>query len=257
MYVILYSGRRKVLSERERKSMQNNADNPIYLQIAKRVAIAMLETEYKVHKEYDGLFVTHPYINSTVLIDEDGLYDIRKYPERYNRFKTQLEQHINKCTSIERILYIMQKTYRIQYLYLLVQYNVPVELCGNLLGSIWVALENNDLQPPDIRKVMHQMLNASDYTRYTTVDDQNIFKNLPERIKIYRGAQLGEPKRGFSWSVDRNVAVWFAKRFNATNPVVHTATISKKYVYFYTNAANEQEVVVDYTHINRVDTEYL
>jgi hypothetical protein len=57
----------------------------------------MLETDYKVHSEYDGLFVSHPYINSTVQWDDAGFYDIRKYPERYARYREQLKQRILGC----------------------------------------------------------------------------------------------------------------------------------------------------------------
>ena len=67
--------------------------------------------------------------------------------------------------------------------------------------------------------------------------------DLPDgEFRIYRG---GTPD-GFSWSLDKGIAKWFATRFKRTGIAdkVYTMLITKAEVLWYTDARNEQEVVL-------------
>jgi hypothetical protein len=61
---------------------------------------------------------------------------------------------------------------------------------------------------------------------------------------IYRGI-AGEHRRasGFSWTSSLEVACWFAARFNLEAPQVRLRPISRRGIYFYTNARHEFEYV--------------
>jgi hypothetical protein len=67
--------------------------------------------------------------------------------------------------------------------------------------------------------------------------------DLPDgEFHIYRG---GTPD-GFSWSLTKNVAKWFATRFKIIGIAdkVYTMLVTKAEVLWYTDARNEQEVVL-------------
>jgi hypothetical protein len=67
--------------------------------------------------------------------------------------------------------------------------------------------------------------------------------DLPDgEFRIYRG---GTPN-GFSWSLDKGTAKWFATRFKIIGIAdkVYTMLVTKAEVLWYTDARNEQEVVL-------------
>ena len=65
---------------------------------------------------------------------------------------------------------------------------------------------------------------------------------------VYRGVSgRGRARRvrGYSWTIDRDKAQWFANRFASLgNPAVFSTTIEQNNVLFYTNGRKEQEFVV-------------
>jgi hypothetical protein len=76
-------------------------------------------------------------------------------------------------------------------------------------------------------------------------NDYQVYTALPDEIIIYRGLQNKKAKkRGLSWTLDKNKAVWFAHRFNQKNQVLR-AKIRKEHIFMYTNCRGESEVVVN------------
>lgn len=73
------------------------------------------------------------------------------------------------------------------------------------------------------------------------------FDALPKTVTIYRGLSdmLGRRKvvRGFSWTIDRTIAEFFATRYGTGK--LYRATIDKEGIYFLTMGRDESEVVVE------------
>lgn len=71
--------------------------------------------------------------------------------------------------------------------------------------------------------------------------------NLPERVRVWRGSAAVTQRQasmGISWTLNRDVACWFALRFDAPKPIVLTAEISRAQISRFCNERNEREVVV-------------
>jgi hypothetical protein len=71
--------------------------------------------------------------------------------------------------------------------------------------------------------------------------------HLPETVRAWRGTSCLSPSecsRGLSWTLDRDVACWFAKRYSMPNPLVMCADVPKNSILFYSNERQEQEVVI-------------
>lgn len=73
------------------------------------------------------------------------------------------------------------------------------------------------------------------------------YESLPEQIKIYRGEQFGGNRKGLSWTMDRNIAEWFAKRFQK-NGYVKSGIAYKDDILAYFNCRNEKEIVISKVH---------
>ena len=84
-------------------------------------------------------------------------------------------------------------------------------------------------------------------------EERELFNALPSEIAIYRGVSAEDEDDlwgavcGYSWTIDRRTAEWFAKRFayGAKRPFVLKATIPKADVYAYLIGRKESEIVVD------------
>lgn len=73
--------------------------------------------------------------------------------------------------------------------------------------------------------------------------------DLPEIVRAWRGTSgmtKAQASKGPSWTLDRNVACWFATRFAASygSPLVLTADIRRSSILHYGNERDEHEIVV-------------
>jgi 3-methyladenine DNA glycosylase Tag len=78
-------------------------------------------------------------------------------------------------------------------------------------------------------------------------NDRKAFKRLPDEITIYRGILEGHTVNGLSWSLDRDKASWFAKRFTHYNlpHVLLTARAKKSDAHALLLGRKEDEIVID------------
>lgn len=81
--------------------------------------------------------------------------------------------------------------------------------------------------------------------------DAEEFAELPDEITVYRGDC---PDGGWSWSTDRAIAEFFAKRWNEGWPLL-TGTVEKKYVFGYLTNRGESEIMVNPKHVTVLTTE--
>ncbi len=89
------------------------------------------------------------------------------------------------------------------------------------------------------------LMNKKEFEFYNSLPD--------ESIKVYRGIavnNLDDVKEdfGFSWTLDKNIAKWFAERYLNENdkliPVVFEREISKDEIIWVLLERNEKEVVI-------------
>ena len=78
------------------------------------------------------------------------------------------------------------------------------------------------------------------------------YKNLPSRVKIYRGicTQDGDTfhnNLGVSWTTNINIAKMFALRFTELGGTAYIleSEINKSDIIYFTNKRNESEVIVE------------
>ena len=101
------------------------------------------------------------------------------------------------------------------------------EVC-QIIEDVWVNVEYNSSNI-DIWKKIHAAFPLRGYNTET----------LPNSMMVYRAGEAS----GMSWSLNLEVANWFAQRFDE-NREIHKKMIFKSDILFYTNKRSEEEVVI-------------
>jgi hypothetical protein len=77
-------------------------------------------------------------------------------------------------------------------------------------------------------------------------DERKVFDSLPNRIKVWRGINPDVDENGsdgLSWTLDRDKAKWFAKRFSQSHGKILTKVIEKPKAVAYFASRQESEIV--------------
>jgi len=77
--------------------------------------------------------------------------------------------------------------------------------------------------------------------------DRRTFGALPETVMVYRGCNSMSAAYGYSWTLDRSVAEFFAHRVSLASgePLVAIAAVPRWFILAYFNEREEQEIVVN------------
>lgn len=115
----------------------------------------------------------------------------------------------------------------------------PIPAYQELLSNAWDHDHRYLDAAAGSRKALEEMF------KYAAYETQN---NLPPLVTVWRGTgggSLDRAARGISWTIDRDVACWFAIRHcgDGDEPLVLKANVSRESIYFYTNERGEEEVV--------------
>ena len=213
----------------------------------KDIAKVLLYTDIH-YLEYG--FVSHPFANHTIqMIRENNkteLLDLTKIDD-VERWRKYLAEKIDTISSVQQFLMIVHKPYLPVFLKYTKDYLSNKDY-ANMLYEVWITVEypNHDINVSTtefmsmFRKVNKKFL--------MNQEEKAVFDALPETITVYRGIQKNATINALSWTLDKNIAKWFANRFDNNGEVVE-ATINKKYVFAYLNGRGEKEIVLDYKRL--------
>ena len=73
--------------------------------------------------------------------------------------------------------------------------------------------------------------------------DRKVYDELPDMVTIYRGVDVGGNPDGLSWTLDKERAEWFARRFHGYGTLL-TYTIQKVAIMAVLLGRGESEVIV-------------
>lgn len=117
---------------------------------------------------------------------------------------------------------------------------VPRDAFREFFGGVWQHDHRHVIDAAGTRRRLQAMFRYADFP---LPDD---FGN---EVQVWRGTSalsFRKASAGFSWTLDRDVACWFAMRFADRNgsPLVLSATVPRSDIALYTNERSEQEVVL-------------
>ena len=150
----------------------------------------------------------------------------------------------------DRYIFLRERPYRPMILQEVAQFVEGAEY-WKLVHQVWVDSENCW----EYHDEWHDMLTADATGREFMSDEdvRSVFTLPPERggllpeTKIYRGFSWDEALDGYSWTLDRARAKWFADRSawrKGDVPKVATATVKREHVIAYITSRGEQELVL-------------
>lgn len=99
-----------------------------------------------------------------------------------------------------------------------------------------------------------ELLNADRPARnlMMTSAEREVLAGLPEQIKVFRG-DVRKVATDYSWTIERDVAVWFAKRTarleKRSRSLVLEGLVAKQHVIAYKASRNESELIVAPHHV--------
>lgn len=190
-------------------------------------------------------FISHPLIQEVPFIDPERCALINL---RFEQKKKQLA--IAKATgSWHTYVYLHERPYR---------FNAMMELFdlglvegdkakAELIGSVWIDSENIWQHQRQWKKLWSSLKQPQ-----LAMDDDDLtpFKALPDMLEVWRGVRFkSNNPNGLSWTLDRDKAIWFAKRFTGGTPTLFSGMVKKEKVFAYFTGRSEQEIVVDPANI--------
>lgn len=184
------------------------------------------------------------YISS---LEYDGAY----YQE--DEKQTRLER-INKADTFSQCLCAINKGNRFDYLNWLHKGNLITDQeCADAVYSIWTMQERFYRCGMSKEKLI-RMMKMAEKSPLLQSDIDDLSDN--NTVTIYRGVKVNN-YRGLSWTIDKSVAEWFARRFrhNGDKCYVFVGSINKKDILALFSSRNEKEVVCDYRKIKNVQCE--
>lgn len=190
----------------------------------------------------------HPFTNSFVAPYQDkekGMYFLNLLvPEDYEKWKIKWFNIFDNCTSVDDIFRFCDKNWRLTLLKLCKEY-LSKESFATWLAESWILSECANTDKNVSLKTAIEWFKEADKNYLMDSTELDYFENLPDMVTIYRGVCIGHNPNGLSYTDNKDKAVWFAERFNTTEPKLLKAVVPKEYCLCYLNRRDEQEIVLD------------
>ena len=112
-----------------------------------------------------------------------------------------------------------------------------------LVGYVWQDSENIRQNLGKWKRLWGRPIDARQACM--SAEDERVFNSLPERIEVWRGTSHKRYIDGLSWTLDRETAIWFARRFCSKPriPLVAKGIVKNGDVLAYFGERNEREIV--------------
>lgn len=219
------------------------------LQRVKTLAKALLFMEPET-TEYSPVVIHHPFASSGIVAvkDADGglkIGNILESQEDIRQWRKLVAEIIDESKEVCEITRHITKPYILGF----VKYAAPMlsgEDYAKVLADAWIRSENPNNDPNLSRGKLLSMFKAADPTVLMDADERARLDELDETVTVYRGVRSSRPGgvKALSWTLDQNIAQWFADRYGRQG-TVYVAKIDKKHIHALFQGRNESEVIVD------------
>lgn len=196
-----------------------------------------------------SFIANHPFTNTwQVCLPKEGvrggeMVDLHD-EENVERWRNFLQEQIENANLVE-VFMMLNRPYILNFLKFVESYLTDEDL-GVVLGSFWTLIEQISLDDSVTGKDLTKWFKRATKDKLMDGDELKKFYSFPEMITVYRGvtSHNKKKKKAFSWTTDKNIAVWFANRFNTGTGEVWTMNVPKERI-LCTFGGKEQEVIVN------------
>ena len=203
----------------------------------KEVAKMLLYTSIVPDEDF-GFLIHHPFFRNRVIFIDNEMVDVIENQDRCKEYMLDL---IDEANNIEKLLIYMDKAYHMLFFKYMNEFLDEKEF-AEYLSHIWVMSENPNQDINVSLKEIKKWFKKANKEYLMTKDDYEYYKNLPDKIKIYRGVAKGRNPKGISYTDEKETAEWFMNRFGKDGYLIEKE-VDKKDIAAYFNTRGEKEIV--------------
>ena len=221
----------------------------------KEVARALLQTDIHM-TEFSPMVVQHPFTNSgMVAVKTDGEIHIANITENESDLRGWRENMtglIDKADNPHDIYMMVNKSYGLTFLHYAEPY-LSAEDFSNILSDAWIRSENPNMDRNLNKAALLKMFRKADADSLMSPEEQEQLAALEDIVTVYRGLTSYNKSniRALSWTLNYDVADWFANRFREDG-TVYEAQIKKAHIFALFNGRSESEVIVDPAYLTNI-----
>lgn len=200
-------------------------------------------------------FLIHPFLNSRYMIfhsHDEHLTDILASPENLQKARDFFSKRIDEADDVWRILIYMHTPYR-PLLFRLCYNYLSEKDYNHMLEEVWTGTENPNQDPNVSLKQWIKFFKKANKNLLMTKEELDFYNSLSdtEPIEIYRGVGHNRKPYGLSWTVKKETAEWFAKRWGNKYAYMFKTYCTKEDVLAYFNGRNENELVINVNNLDK------
>lgn len=182
-------------------------------------------------------FVNH---SANILLNINEPFYIFKDIEKYHLWQEELAENIRHMRNAYSIACLI-KTYYKPVFFESIKECLSEKDFAEILSNYWASFGITGM-PKTKFLSWFQEANKS---YLMDKGERKVFDALPKEVTIYRGVDNPEYKYGFSWTLDKKVAQWFANRNESKRAYVYECIVDKEDLICYFEIRNEKEVIID------------
>lgn len=182
-----------------------------------------------------GMMIAHPLLHE--IFYAEGMNAV--FNERLKLKKQYLDEQIEK-KKWSSAVWMYERPYRLQA-FLTIKKHLSFSEYWELLGSLWTDSENIWQNQSDWKKLLSSSISKKEC--FMDEEERKRLKSLPELVTVYRGYVPGKNKSGFSYTLSKKQALWFAKRYDKSGKVL-TRQIKKSEIFAFKTHRGEEEVII-------------
>lgn len=185
----------------------------------------------------------HPFTSSWYTMLDDGrLVDLHDKDVR-KQWRSEMSEHIDEV-DLMRLFVMLDKKYILLFLRFVAKHMNNKDL-GRVLRSFWQSVESISLDADVSGETMTSWFKRADKSSLMDSEGRAIYDSLPDTVTLYRGVtSINRRKtKALSWTTDREVAKWFAERFNTGTGEIWMIRVPKERILCVFK--HENEVIVD------------
>lgn len=224
--------------------MQEKTD----LSKVKDVAEMLLMTDVR-ETSYSPMVVQHPFTSSGMVGVRTGgeleILDITENPDNLRLWREQMRRIIEKADSAYLLYLLVNKPYGLTFLKLAEPYLSRNDL-SKILSSAWIMSENPNSDVNLTKRRLVSLFRSADPTVLMDEEERQMLADLDPTVTVYRGVTSynADKVRALSWTLDYNIAKWFATRFGGRG-TVYEAQVCREHILALFSRRNEAEVIID------------
>lgn len=154
--------------------------------------------------------------------------------------KTELIRDAQDRKDWDQLVALYERPYRLKA-FQRIQKQLNDRTYWRLLASIWVDSENIWQLVLNWERLLCSK--RSHREKFMFLKERKVLAALPDIVTVYRGYIPNKNKKSLSFTLCKDKAQWFAKRFSKDGDV-RTLMVKKDDVFAYVNCREEQEIIL-------------